>query len=188
MYQTVLAGSDLNECTKVHYSYYLALVDSTYLRIICDSVDYLERLICVISINTADKYISVIADIDLDITVCGYLLDNLTALTNDFADLVNRNLCLEHLGSILVNSRSALGNSLEHDLIKNVKTSLSCFLECFLYNSGSKSVYLDIHLNSCDTLVSTANLEVHITEEILKTLNINHCHKVIAVGKSDKSA
>ena len=79
-------------------------------------------------------------------------------------------------------------NSLEHNIIENVNTSLSCLFKSFLNNCRSKSVNLDIHLNSCDTLMSTANLEVHIAKEVLKTLNVNHCHEVITVGESDKSA
>ena len=55
---------------------------------------------------------------------------------------------------------------------------------------GSKAVNLKIHLNCGYTLFGTCNLEVHITVEVLKALNINHGHKVAvnALVTCDKSA
>mgnify|MGYP007016850406 CR=1 FL=1 len=40
---------------------------------------------------------------------------------------------------------------------------------------------LDIHLDSCDTLVCTGYLKVHISEEVLETLDICQ-NNVIVIG------
>ena len=101
MNQTVLTGSDLNKCAEVHKANYLALVDSTDLRIVCDSIDDLDSLLSTIVINARYEYITLIVDVDLYAAVSGDLLDNLSALTDNFTDLVNRNLSLKHLGSVL---------------------------------------------------------------------------------------
>ena len=36
--------------------------------------------------------------------------------------------------------------------------------------------------------MSTAYLEVHVAEEVLETLNVDHCHELVAVGLGDESA
>ena len=61
-----------------------------------------------------------------------------------------------------------------------------CLCKCVLDNLGCKTVNLKIHLDSCDTLMSTAYLEIHITEEVLKALNVYHCHPTVAL--CDKTA
>ena len=43
-----------------------------------------------------------------------------------------------------------------------------------------------VHLNGGDTFLGTCNLKVHIAEEVLKTLNVNHGHEAVALG--NKSA
>lgn len=47
-------------------------------------------------------------------------------------------------------------------------------------------MYLEIHLNGGDALLGAGNFEVHIAEEILKTLDIDHGHEAVALG--DKAA
>ena len=44
-----------------------------------------------------------------------------------------------------------------------------------------QTVNLDIHLDRSDTLMSTGYLEVHIAEEVLKTLDIGQ-NDVIIIG------
>ena len=41
---------------------------------------------------------------------------------------------------------------------------------------GCKTVYLEVHLNGGDTLVSTCHLEVHVAVEVLEALNVDHGH------------
>lgn len=47
-------------------------------------------------------------------------------------------------------------------------------------------MYFKIHLDSGDTLLGAADLEVHVAEEVLKTLDIDHGHEAVALG--NKSA
>ena len=51
---------------------------------------------------------------------------------------------------------------------------------------GCKTVYLKVHLNGGDTLVSTCHLKVHVAVEVLEALNVDHGHPTLALG--DKSA
>jgi len=63
--KSVLAGSNLDKCTEVHELYYLTTVDSADLGIVCNGVNDLESLACVVDINTADEYVAVVIDIYL---------------------------------------------------------------------------------------------------------------------------
>lgn len=47
-------------------------------------------------------------------------------------------------------------------------------------------MYFKIHLDGGDTLLGAADLEVHVAEEVLKTLDIDHGHEAVALG--NKSA
>ena len=47
---------------------------------------------------------------------------------------------------------------------------------------------LDIHLDSCNTLMCTCYLEIHISEEILKTLDICKYKEIIICIACYKSA
>ena len=51
--------------------------------------------------KTADEYVAVVVDIDLNVEVSAELLDNLAALADNLADLVNRYLGVDHLRSVL---------------------------------------------------------------------------------------
>ena len=62
MNKSVHSGNYLNESTELHESYYLSTIDSSYLRTICDRINYLESLSCILTINSADEYISVVVE------------------------------------------------------------------------------------------------------------------------------
>ena len=47
---------------------------------------------------------------------------------------------------------------------------------------------LDIHLDSGDSFGSTGNLEVHVSEEVLETLDIGKEYKIIIGLTGNKSA
>ncbi len=187
MNKTVLAGSYLNKCTEIHYANDLALVDRTNLWIVCNGLNDLKSLFSVIKINARNEYVSVVVDVNLDAAVSGNFLNDFASLTDNFAYLVNGNLCLEHFGSVLANLCSRSGNSFQHYLVKYIVPCLMGLRKCFLDNFRSKTVYLDVNLNSGDTLVSTAYLKVHIAEKVFQTLNIHHCHEA-AVVSCDKTA
>ena len=57
-----------------------------------------------------------------------------------------------------------------------------CLFECFLYHFGSETADFEIHLDSGDALVGTGYLEVHIAEEVLETLDIDHGHPALTLG------
>ena len=137
-------------------------------------------------VHAGNEYGAVLFDIDLSACICNDLLDNASLLTDNVGDLINGNLHCYHLRSIFGNLRSGCGNCLEYYFINDVVASLVGNCESFLDYLRRKTVYLEVHLNGGDTLVSSGYLEVHVSVEVFKTLNVYHRHPSVAFG--DKTA
>src|SRR5699024_845104 len=119
-----------------------------------NSIDNIYSLLSLVKVNSGNKYISVFFDVDLDFTFSGDLLDNLSARTDDLTNLINRNFCCKHFRSPLVYSRTRFRNSLKHYIVKNMKSCLMSFSKSLLDDIRSKTINLDIYLNSGDSLMS----------------------------------
>ena len=139
----------------------------------------------------APKIISIQIDPDRIGDVVGQrndLIDGLTTLSYYVSDLLRINLHLNNLRCKLSNFFSRLSDCLAHDLIHDVETCLTCSRDCLLNDRSCKSVNLDIHLDSCNTLMCTCYLEIHISEEILETLDICKYKEIIICIACYKSA
>ena len=97
----LLAGSYFDKSAEAHKACYNALVDSADFGILCDSLDYAQRLFRICEIGRSNKYGAVIVNINLTVALCANFLDNLTLLADNITDLFGIDLCCEHLGSIL---------------------------------------------------------------------------------------
>jgi molecular chaperone DnaK (HSP70) len=64
-------------------------------------------------------------------------------------------------------------------VIHDEETSLSCTADSFFNDGTGKSVDLDIHLDCRDTVFCTRYLKVHVSEEVLKALDIRKYDIVI---------
>jgi len=186
VYKTLLTGSDLNESTDGDDSGNTAGVDLAYLGLKYDTVD--NGLSCVsrITVNCCNIDSTVILDVDLGAGVSNDLLDDLTAAADNLTDLVGVDLHGDHLGCVLGNVSSGSGDSRKNYLVDDVITSLVSYCESLTDDLGGKTVDLKVHLNGGDTLVSTCNLKVHIAEEVLNALDVDHSHPAVALG--DKTA
>ena len=182
VYHAFFAGSDFNKSTEAHESCDNTLVNSTDFGIVCDGVDDIKCLLGIVEIGGGNEYGTVVFDVDLDVAFCADLLDDLALLTDDITDLFNVDLGGEHLGSILGKFCSGFCDAGKHDFVKDLAACNIGLFECFLDDFGSQTVHLGIHLDGGDTLLGAADLEVHIAEEVFKTLNVNHGHETVAFG------
>ena len=182
MYKTFFTGSDFNESTESHKSCNNTVINSTDFGVICNCVDDIKSTVSIVDVNCSNEDCTVFFNVNLTVAFSTDFLNNFTLFTDNVTDFFNVNLSCEELGGISGKLSSGLGNNGKHNFIKDVHTSFVCFLESFFDDFGSKTVYLKVHLNSSDTFLSTCNLEVHIAEEVLKTLNVNHCHETVAFG------
>ena len=183
--KTLFAGSYFDKSAEAHKACYNALVDSADFGILCDSLDYAQRLFRICEIGRSNKYGAVIVNINLTVALCANFLDNLTLLADNITDLFGIDLCCEHLGSILRKLLARGGNAGKNNLVDYLAACLICFFKSLFNDFGSKTVNLGV-LNCGDTLLRAADLKVHVAEEILKSLNVDHCHKAVALG--DESA
>ena len=105
--QTLLAGGDLNKRTEVHQAGHAALVDGTDLGVLDNRLDGRNGALRVVLIDSGDKDVAVLLNIDLAAEVRAHLLNDLAALADDVLDLVDRIIMLNILGAYLDSSRAA---------------------------------------------------------------------------------
>jgi len=184
---TFLTGSKFNESSDRNDLCNLTLVDSADLGLEYDALDDLLSSESAVAVDRGDEYATVVLDIDLSAGISDDLLNNLTARTDNFSDLIGMDVHGDHLGSVRRYLVARTGDSLENVLVDDVVSTLMSNLECLLDDLGCKTVDLEVHLNGCDTLVSTCYLEVHIAVKVLKSLNVDHCGpRTVLLG--DKTA
>ena len=168
-----LTRSKLYECTEFLNAYNLTFVNLAFFEVFYDSLDILHSLIHSSLLNTAYRNESVISNINLNTALINDCVDCLTTLSNYFTNLSWVNRCLDNLRCILTNSLSRLSNSRLHTCIHNEKSCFSCSSDSLFNYWSCKTMNLNIHLDSCDTFCCTCYLEIHISEEIFKSLNIS---------------
>ncbi len=98
-----LTGCELNECAELLDADNLTLEDLTFLEVGGDDLHHLQSLIHHFLISTADRYLTVIGDIDLHTGTGNDLIDGLTTLTYYITDSVGIDLNGDDLGSVLAN-------------------------------------------------------------------------------------
>ena len=152
VYKTLFAGSDLNECAEVHQAGNNTLVDSADLGIVRDGLNHIESALRIVNVDSGDEDGSVLFNVDLAVALCADLLDNLALLADDIADLLGVNLGGEHLGSILGELFSGLGDNGQHDFIEDVAACLVGLVKSLADDGGGQTVYFKIHLDGSDTL------------------------------------
>ena len=167
MYHTFFSRSKLDECTEFFDAYNCTGEDLTFLEICCDGADHINCLLHLILICTTYGYSAIVCDVNLYICTGNNLVDRLTLLSYHITNLARVDLDLDNLRCVFANLFTWLCNRFGHNLIHDIKSCFSCSCDCFLYDRTCQTMDLNIHLDRCDTLMSTGYLEVHISEEIL---------------------
>ena len=172
MNHTILVRCQLHKCAEVHNSDNLALHDGARFDVCHDALDNLNRACNHLLIGSAYGYASVVGNVDLNAGLLDNLIDYLTLLADNITDLLRIDGDLLDLRSVLANLCARLCDCLCHNLVKDVDSCFSRSSDGLFDDRSCQAVNLDIHLNRGDTLVSTANLEIHVAEEIFQTLDI----------------
>ena len=103
VYHAFLAGCELDECTELLDADYLTLEDLALFEIGGDDLHHLQSLLHRFLVSTADRYLTIIGDIDLHTGTGNDLIDGLTTLSYYITDSVGIDLNGDDLGSILAN-------------------------------------------------------------------------------------
>ena len=87
-----------------------------------------------------------------------------------------------HLGSIFGKFLARRGDNRQHDVVEDVHARLIRLFKRLADDIIRQAHDLQIHLDGCDAFFSTADLEVHVAEKVLKPLDIDHGHPAVALG------
>ncbi len=172
MNHSLFARCKLNKCTELFDAYNLSGKDLSLLEVRSDDLNHALCFLHILIVYTADRYSTLVCDVDLHACALDNGVDCLSSLTNHITDLLRIDLDLDDLRSKFANRSTRCRNAFLNNLIEDI---LSCFLgtsDCFLYDLSCKTVDLNIHLDCSDTVMSSGYLEVHVAEEVLKTLDI----------------
>ena len=172
MYHSFFSRCKFKECTEVFDADNFSFQNLSCFEICYDNVDQLLRFFHALSICSADRYGTVVCDVDLHACLLDDRVDCLSTLSDYIADLLWIDLHLNDLWSKFSNLCSWSIDCFIHNFINDVKSCFSCLSDSFFNNWSCQSMDLDIHLDRCDTFVCTGYLEVHISEEVFESLNI----------------
>ena len=170
MKQTVLARKELNKGAEWLKTNNATSVLLAYLWNLNNSLDALCSSLGS-TVSASDKDGAIL----LDVNGCARILldtaDNLATRANDVANLIGWDRKRDNLWSGLFGLSTRCRNLLKH-LVQNEHTALLSLEKCAAQNLWSKTSCLVVHLHCGNTLGGTADLEVHVAEEVLKTLDI----------------
>src|SRR5215207_3648523 len=170
--QAVLAGEQGHECAErgdLHHGpeVTLALLRHGGIR---DRVDHRAGGLGLITAVSSDVDGPVVFDRDLRTGVVLDLVDHLALGTDDFADLVDRNLQRDDpwcVDAHLVRSIDGLGHHIEHGLASHLG-----LLKGTDQHRGWDAVQLGVELKSGDEVARSGDLEVHVPVGVLGTQNV----------------
>ena len=110
-------------------------------------------------------------DVDINARFIDDLTYDLAARSNDITDLLNVDGDGLYARCVRREFLCRFVNAFEH-LPENERTSLLCLCQRRCKNVPCNPGNLNVHLNCCNPLGCASNLEVHVSESILHSLNI----------------
>ena len=129
---TGIDAIECNESTEVHKTSNCTFVLCTYLRIGDDARDDLLSLICSLKVRCGDIELTVVVDVDLGTGISDDLVDDLSAGTDNFTDLINGDLHGDDPGSRRLELSSGCRDPGKDDIVDDLETALMCHLESCL--------------------------------------------------------
>ena len=183
MYHAFFARCKFYESAKFLDAYYRTGKDLSSFEVCSDNADHIHGFCHFFFVCTANGNGTVIVDIDLYTCLLNNGVDNFALLSHYVADLLRINADLDDLRSIFVYGRSGFCNRFRHDFVHDIKSCFSCSGNSFFNDGTCQTMDLDIHLDSSDPFFRAGHLKVHISEEVLQTLDVCQ-YNVIVIGLS----
>ena len=122
---------------------------------------------------------AIVFDVDLGAGLFDDFADDLAARTDDFTDLVDRDVHHFDARCEFAELRTAFGDGLGH-FAEDVLAAALCLAECDLHDLFGDTGDLDVHLQRGDAVGSTGNLEVHVAEVIFVTEDVGENREALA--------
>ena len=139
-----------------------------------------DRRLRLRALGRIDEDRAVLLDVDLHLVLGLERTDGLAALSDHHADLLGVDLDRRDPRRGLGQLRPHLRDCLQH-LVEDERTRILRLLECALHDLSRDSRDLDVHLQCGDAVSRAGDLEVHVAEMVLGTLDVREDHVVIAL-------
>ncbi len=184
MQQTVLAGKNLNEATVRHDGTHGSLVNLTHFGYCHDSLDLAESSVDAVLVGRTNLHFAHtvnLVDGDGSTGVFLHLLDDLTARAYHSTDKLLRYLYLHDARHLRLHVLARCADGVSEFAEDVFASGLSLHEGLFKYLEA-QSVALDIHLCSCESVLRTSGLEVHVAKVVLVAENVAK-HSILVLAR-----
>ena len=180
MHHAVLARQQLDKHAEVHHADDLARVNLADFDILGNAFDDAARLRGGSLVRRRDIHAAVVVDVDLHARLVDDLVDHLSARSNNLADLIRVDGKADDLRRVSAQVLARLRQHLEH-LAEDEQAAVQRLRQRLTQNRLVNALDLDIHLDGGDAVHRARNLEIHVAEEVLQTLDIGQHGHLVAV-------
>src|SRR5438105_10740340 len=177
--QAVRALLQLDERAELRRLDDLAGVRVTDLRLLRQVADRGNRGLGLLAVGCVDQDRAVLLAVDLHLVVGLEAADRLAALAGHETDLLLLDLDRRAARRVLRELGAGLRNHVEHHVEDRVAGPIRLFQRAS-HDLLRDARDLDVHLEGGDALAAPGDLEVHVAEVVLRTLDIGEDHVVVA--------
>src|ERR1035437_581736 len=177
--QAVGALLQLDERAELRRLHDLAGVGVPHLRRLGERANRRDGGFGLLAVGRVDEERAVLLDVDLHLVVAFATADRLAALRSEEADLLLLDLDRRDSRSVLRELRARLRDRVEHDVEDRVARATR-LLEGVPHDLLRDTGDLDVHLECGDAVPGPGDLEVHVAEVVLHTLDVGQDHVVVA--------
>src|SRR5437764_2129367 len=171
---------ELDERAELRRLHDLAGVGVPHLRLLRQRLDRRDRGLRLRAVGRVDQDRAVLLDVDLDVVVGLERADRLATLADHHPDLLRIDLDGGDPRRVLGELRPRLGDRLEHPVEDELARPLR-LLERASHDLLRDAGDLDVHLEGRDALARPGDLEVHVAEVILRSLDVGEDDVVVAL-------
>ncbi len=169
--ETIGAGLDLHESTKVRNAHDRPQVNLADLRIFGEVFYHLNRALGRCGIRGGDIDLTGVFDVHLHTRSCDDALDILTSRADEIFDLLLWDLH-RHEARCIFGNLTADGRDAFLHFIEDVQAALTRLKQRLFHDGFVDTLDLDVHLHRCHTTLGTTDFKVHIAEMVLVSQNV----------------
>ena len=168
MNQTFGCSQEADESAEIHNFGNHAMIDFAFFRFGNNTHNPFQSGLAVFFFNRSDFNNAIVGNINFGIGLFGNFTDNLTAGTDDVADLVGRNLDGDDTRSGAARGVTRLGDHIEH-LLQDEGATLLGLLQGAGQDVEGEAGRLVVHLQGGNALGGAGDLKVHVAQMVFIT-------------------
>src|SRR6516162_6380643 len=185
--QTVRSGQNLDEGPEIRQPGHFAEVSLPYFSGRRNVADHLQRLGRRFLIARGDVDLATVVHVDLHAGFLDDSANDFSAGADEVANLVGRNLHGVEARSKFADRGTWFPHYFVH-LVEDEQPSPPRLLQRFTHDLRGDAHDLDVHLQRCDTLTRSSDLEIHVAVMILRAGDVGQDGIVFAFFHNDHPA